>query len=557
MQRKNKNIGKRRGDDNVRYPLWNTVPVYVCLSLCVVFLWVNCTGGGEKADYNVILISLDTTRADYVDTGVGANAYTPELRRFARGAVIFENAFCTIPQTLPSHLSMLTSYYPHQCGVYSNQYNYDGRFPMLQEVLKENGYRTAAIVSLGTLASSTGIAKGFDRYLENLNRDSCFFAPAEKISEEGLKYIKENIKNRFFLFLHYSDPHSPYSPPGGDNSFSIELDGVTVTRFNAYEGAILRTSIRLNPGTHRIGFKTGARPEDFDSHVLRKLVFSENCRVSYENIEYSKTHYDGVHLLKAAEGIITVHCDDEGEFKLFQVIPMLTWKAAKDFYRREVEYMDRNIGVFLRELDRLKLTKKTIVVIVGDHGEGLGERERYFGHVRYLNRQFIQVPFMARVPGTSAGRVTTPVSLVSVAPTVLRLLGLEPGGFHGGANLANLIHRRETKNTPARPVYSFAFNPSAKADKLSVISWPYQCIYTREEEPGKFAREYYHLELSRAFRKWDEYSGSVLVRLSNKDYAALGKGYVRFNKAFKKRKMARLNKRSMDMEKLKTMGYIH
>ena len=87
--------------------------------------FTGCSGPGvrEKArGYNVVFITLDTTRADYVDTGgsAGARAFTPGLKRFAKTSIAFENAYCTIPQTLPSHLSLFTSYFPYEFGVLSN-----------------------------------------------------------------------------------------------------------------------------------------------------------------------------------------------------------------------------------------------------------------------------------------------------------------------------------------------------------------------------------------------------------------------------------------------------
>jgi arylsulfatase A-like enzyme len=89
---------------------------------------------------NIIFISMDTTRYDHINTGDGARARTPALKRFAREACDFKKAFVTIPETLPSHLSIFTSHYPHELGVTQNHSRFDGRFKMIQETLKENGY---------------------------------------------------------------------------------------------------------------------------------------------------------------------------------------------------------------------------------------------------------------------------------------------------------------------------------------------------------------------------------------------------------------------------------
>lgn len=525
-------------------------------ALGLVFLLSACSSGPKA--YNVVLITLDTTRSDYVDSGRGARAHTPELKRFAQRAVVFEHAFCTIPQTLPSHLSILTSRLPHECGVVGNEYPYDGRHRMVQEVLKESGYAAAAVISLGTLSSDTGIAGGFDQFLENLNDKSVFFATAEEVTREGIQLLHQLKRERFFLFLHYSDPHSPYAPPNMRAKFSISVDGQTTAECNAYTGAILRKQLAFSGGTHTIRLKVEERPEHFDAFAIRHLKFSKNCSVSFENIEFSKAYYGGSHIMKGEEAVIKVTCRGPASVKMFQVIPLLNWEPAVDNYRREVEYMDRWLGRFLRTLEREKLLKKTIVVVTADHGEGLGERERYFGHVRYLNRQFIQVPLIMHIPGQRAKRIAAPVSLLGISPTLLELLGQEGSGFKMKESLVPVIKGRK----PAKkPVVSFAFSPSAQEDKLSVVRWPYQCIFTKENPDTAAEREMYDLVFSQSFRKWDRFSVEVVMRRSRTDYRAMQRAYLRFNDAFIKGKLARANivdsaAYQKGVEKLRTLGYL-
>ena len=506
----------------------------------------------NPADYNVVLITLDTTRGDYIDTGNGARAFTPALKHFAQKSLVFEQAYSTIPQTLPAHLSILTSHYPHECGVLSNQYNFDGRHRLLQEVLKEKGVATAAVISLGTLASSTGIANGFDEFREQLNEENVFYATAERITHEALDLLGKMKKQQFFLFLHYSDPHSPYAPPRLHGQFTITVDDQPAVQFNAFQGAILRKEIPLAKGTHHIRFKVEDHQEDFTGFVLRRLQFSANASVSYEGIKFSKEHYGGSHVQASPEGSVIVKCKGDGFMKLFQVIPLITWKAGIDYYRQEVEYMDRQVGKFLNALEQENLLKKTIVVIVGDHGEGLGERERYFGHVRYLNRQFIEVPFMMYVPGVHAKHISTPVSQVNISPTILAYMGLHTVGFNADKSLIPLI---EGKNIKAKPVYSFAFKPSALDDRLSVISWPYQCITSRDST-GTITREYYNFTLSQSYRKWDECSPDVLTRNAGKTFQFLRQSFASTSGAFSNRQLAKINNNQQDLERLKTIGYI-
>lgn len=541
-----------------KYPVFPALPGITSLMLLLALLAACST---KPEPYNIILITMDTTRSDYVDSGKGAKAFTPSLKQFSKQAVVFEQAYATIPQTLPSHLSILTSYLPHECGVYSNEFHYDNRHKMLQEVLKEKGYATVAVISLGTLASTTGINKGFDLFVENLNGQTVFFTPAEQITTEGLRLLNKIKKDKFFLFLHYSDPHSPYAPPstGALGRFSIDVDGKRVTEFNPYQGAILRQELEIPDGTHTIRFKLDGRPEDFDNFVLRKLTPSKNCTLSFQNISFSTNYYGGSHMLKPPEGIISVKSRGKGYVKIFQVVPLLTWRAVLNYYRLEVEYMDQQIGKFLLSLEKEKLLDHTIVVIAADHGEGLGERERYFGHVRYLNQQFIHTPLMAYFPGTAPKHVTEPVSLEGISPTLLEFLGFRDNGFRFEESLLQTIRDtgnsdRETRDI--KPVFSFAFSPSSIDDRFSVIRWPYQCIFNRDSS-GVVTQETYQLLLSQSFRKWDEFSTDVLVRHSRKDYVAMQQAFQQVSGVFAKNKLARAKTMSREeLEKLKTMGYV-
>jgi arylsulfatase A-like enzyme len=244
--------------------------------------------------------------------------------------------------------------------------------------------------------------------------------------------------------------------------------------------------------------------------------------------------------------------------KIFQVIPLLTWKAAVKYYRLEVEYMDRLVGKFLGKLEREKLLDKTIVVITGDHGEGLGERERYFGHVRYLNRQFIEVPLIMFLPGIKTKRITTPVSLIGISPTLLEFMGIQDHSFNYQHSLIPVITSQNGRSAARRTVYSFAFSPSAVEDKFCVIQWPYQSIFNRDYA-GRIRSETYDLVFSQSFRKLDEFSPDVLMRRSRKDYLALRRASRRINGLFGKQTIAKLKIKSHkgEIEKLKTMGYIH
>jgi len=495
---------------------------------------------------NVLLISLDTTRADFVDTGLGSRAWTPELRRFAAGAWVFENAFTTIPQTLPAHLAMLSGRLPHELGVFGNEYVYDGRWPMLQQVLQRRGWRTAGIVSLGTLAAATGIARGFDRYADRLNDGGHFYAAAEKVTAAAIDQLERFKKDKFFLFAHYSDPHPPYAPPQAQALFTIELDGRPLLNFNAYAGVIARLRLQLAPGVHRLELRTEAPAGDFEFFIIRRLQAGKGADLTLENLEFSKEFYGGSHLLRQARGSAVIRSRRPGELSLFQVIPILTRQAAMENYRREVEYLDRQVGRLLRALENSPAAGRTAVVVCADHGEGLGEREGFFGHVRFLNRQFIRVPLLVRFPAEAPRRVHSPISLQAVPSWLADALAIE------GSRLPPGVPRG---HAAAEPVCSFTFAPASGSDLCSLILWPFQMIVSRDLKTGAESREYYDLRLA-AERKADSIPPGLVARQAPALWRRFENSRPLWQTAFARRGRPPATASRRQIEKLKTLGYV-
>jgi hypothetical protein len=507
---------------------------------------------GKQQQYNLIYISLDTTRFDFVNTGKGARANTPELKRFSRTAVVMERAYATIPQTLPSHLSILTSRFPHELGVLANENEYDGRFKMLQEVLNERGYHTAGVISLGSISGKTGISRGFDVYNESLFTPNRFYVKGDLISNTAADMLDKIKDKPFFMFVHYSDPHSPYGTPDMRSEFNIRLNGRIVRNFNAYEGSLLRLEIPLTKGWHTLDFSTDMPENDYNFFIIRRLVLNKNCSIKSTNIEYSKRHYEGSYLLRKPRGRLTVYCQGDGLITLFQIIPILSKEAAVTCYSGEVEFLDRQVGKFLHHLEKRALLDKTIIAIFADHGEGLGERDAYFGHVRYLNQQFIHVPLMIRFPGVSRKRIQKPVSLIGITPTVLDFMGITDHGIRNTENWTPLIRKRNASWN--RPVLSFAFQPSSVTDKLSVIQWPFQAIYAPASHKSP-AREFYNLNISQSFSRFDRIEKNVMITSSSKQYRYLINETRNHKQIFlKKHPLVMVN--AGCIENLKALGYI-
>jgi len=519
------------------------------ISLTVFFS--GCSPSEEK-DLNVILISLDTVRYDHIDTGRGAKASTPELRRFSQHSIVFENAYSISSETLSSHLSVFTSRFPHELRVYGNEHKYDGRYKMIQQVFEESDYSTAAIISLGTLSSATGTKTGFQEFREDLFEEGIFYVPAAKVTQEARRMIEEFKDRRFFLFVHYSDPHTPYAPPNVEGHFEITLDGKLIADLNPYQGSILRKNLSLQKGSHVIEFKVKGSFEDFHHFIIRRLNIGEGCTDDAQNLEFSEKLYEGSYIMRNPESQMRINCEQKGFLEIFQIIPILKKKAALKYYREEVEYMDYFLGKFLRFLEESGLLKKTIVVIFGDHGEGHGERDNFFGHTQFLNRQFIHVPLIMHLPGIEDKRFVSPVSLIGITPTVLECLGIHDKNFKPEESLLKEIKKGKFKN---RTIFSFAFAPSAKTNKLSIIKWPYQAIFYLEKDRLK-KREVYNFALSQSFTQSDALQEEVIRKTASHYHSIFQKKFNRFRRIFSPSKSGRETADKEMLEKLKALGYV-
>ena len=170
---------------------------------------------------NVILITIDTVRADHIGCYGATGIKTPTLDGLGRDGIVFERAISQVPLTWPSHAAILTGTYPFQNGVqdFTGQ-PLDERFRSVAQVFKQQGYATGAVVSAFVLDRSWGLARGFDFY------DDAFSAETFRQKDIGLvdrkagesvsralAWLKKTPRRPFFFWLHLYDPHSPYDPP--------------------------------------------------------------------------------------------------------------------------------------------------------------------------------------------------------------------------------------------------------------------------------------------------------------------------------------------------------
>ena len=174
-----------------------------------------------KPALNVVLITIDTLRADHVGCYGYKQIKTPNIDALAADGARFERAFAVVPVTLPSHTSMLTGTYPMLSGMHDFSGNKLSPLqPTLASVLKQAGYQTGAVIGAAVLDSRFGLNQGFDFYydhfdfsrLDEANLDQ-MERPGNVVADVALDWLAKNSQKKFFLWMHLYDPHFPYHPP--------------------------------------------------------------------------------------------------------------------------------------------------------------------------------------------------------------------------------------------------------------------------------------------------------------------------------------------------------
>ncbi len=340
----------------------------------------------------VVVISIDTLRADRLPAYGYAKVSTPALDRLQKDSVLFENAYSHVPLTLPSHVSLLTGLLPPQSGVRDNTgYVLAKGHATLPERLAPAGYSAGAAVSAVVMAKTSGVNRGFAFYDDNVEA-SAPGQPLGAIQRSGFEteriaeeWISEQAGRPFFFLLHLYEPHTPYAPP--------------------------------EPWASR----------------------------------YPGSAYDG-----------------------------------------EIATSDAIVGKFLEFLRGKGLYEGSVIVLMSDHGEGLGDHGED-EHGLLLYREDVQVPLMLKLPGQAraGARVARPVGLVDVFPTVAALTGVAaPEGLLG----LSLLAAAEAAQPP-RAIYSETLFPryhfgwsdlaSLTGDRYRYIHAPRPELYDTVEDPGE------------------------------------------------------------------------
>jgi arylsulfatase A-like enzyme/thioredoxin-like negative regulator of GroEL len=187
--------------------------------LALLLITPSCSRARASGPLNVLVITIDTMRADRLGCYGDAKAQTPEIDRLAREGVLFRNCYTSVPLTLPSHCSIFTGRLPIAHGVRNNgSYRLGGDEATLARLLKGRGYRTAALVAAYVLMGKYGLSSGFDVYDDALRSDELSGdfdseIPADQEYRKYTRFMASKPPGNFFLWVHFYDPHKPYLPP--------------------------------------------------------------------------------------------------------------------------------------------------------------------------------------------------------------------------------------------------------------------------------------------------------------------------------------------------------
>ena len=333
---------------------------------------------------NVLVIVIDTLRADHVSAYGYPRPTTPNLDRLAQQGVLFENAISPSSWSLPSHVSLVTGRYLHDHHVGQVQpepwlgwgNSGLGGFPTLGEALQQKGYRTAAFSANRTYFShSLGFGRGF------LHFEDYFSSPADA-------FLRTLYGREFWRIYLNRTPRSGITRAliwlGLDSLFDKDSEGSAL-----YGGS---QAVRK-------------RGSEVNAELLRWIDRDHNAHPFFAFINYFDVHFP----YGSPRGYAS---------------PGWTGDSAVDHYDAGTKYVDDCIGHLISELTSRGMDKNTIVIVTADHGESLGQHGlRYHGTALYWEQ--IHVPLVIWFPGHVPGgvRVTQPVTNATIAATVMTLLG--------------------------------------------------------------------------------------------------------------------------------------
>ncbi len=417
----------------------------------------------------IVLVTFDTTRRDAVGS-YSTGARTPNLDRLAAEGLVFDQAYTPTPATGPAHATIFLSRDPSEHGVTTNGQSLpratDGNLIVQAKAL---GYKTAAFVSLGTVAADLGFSQGFDVFDDQF--DHHWWRFAARVNERALPWIDEHPQSPDhdpgFLWVHYSDPHRPYGTadePG--QRVILEINGAVLDTTSTL-GLEMSWSVVVRPGRNRLTIRSLHDFEDDRKHwyILRDYKISDpGSRISLG--EGWRTVRQFPRMREKGTLWIDSASDREQTITLtLRVEDNPTEVEARRRYAEEVTAMDAALGELLDRLESNGWLDRGLVLVVSDHGEDLGENG-HFGHIHHVGSTLTHVPMVLWGAGLEPRRIGGLVGLIDVAPTLWSNLGLPLSPRWKGLNAIHPPSRRR--------LYLETFIPEADRHIRGLIELPFR-----------------------------------------------------------------------------------
>ena len=389
--------------------------------LCGAALLAGC-GPKERAPRHpyrhVVLISLDTFRADHLGCYGSEAVETPRIDELAARSTLFTDVTSAAPTTLAAHTSIMTGLTPRSHGVVRNGFVVNGENHMLAEILADEGFLCGAVLGSFALDKHFDFDQGFHHFdadfdllldVQNFDQNQ---RRAAAVTDAALAFVDDaGGAEQLFLFAHYFDAHAPYNPPEPWNRRYAESGWRSAGTQADVEGA---ANVQRRAALGRDDVPTTAQA--FRQGLTRELLTGGT---------------------RQPRGID---------------------RELAALYAGEVGYLDHHVGRLLDGLEERGILDEAIVVLTGDHGETFWEHGDFWNHGLWVYDTTLRVPLILHMPdGRGAGLVSaTPVSPIDVVPTLAELLGIALPEPVEGHSLAAALDGAEPA---ARPIFSEATQP--------------------------------------------------------------------------------------------------
>jgi arylsulfatase A-like enzyme len=380
---------------------------------------------------NIVLISVDTLRADHLGAYGYARDVSPAIDSLAEDGVLFERAFVAIPKTTPSLVSLLSGLQPKTHGVQRLKIPVSNAVPLLAQVLSDHGYATAGFCGQFNCSRRWGFDRGFqhfdDRFEFDVGQESVlvgggFYPTSEKragyLVDEAMAWIevREGDPRPFFVWLHLMDPHAGYAPPP---PYPERFQGASAFSAHAFHGAAVPVEM--------------------------------------------------IHSQARVEGVVS-------------------YEDYVNRYDAEIRYLDDQLRRLFGFLRTTGLYREAVILLTADHGEYMGEADAgifYFSHGSSLFESEIRIPLLFKPPQAGAKPIRSDrlVSIVDVAPTILWSAGIQAPPADGTNLLAGVLDRHQ----PASRQEIFVQRPGSNG-VFAVRTERYKLVVTTELTTGDAIR---------------------------------------------------------------------